>query len=245
MKRKYSLWKKLMKRDMDIDRVYDIIALRIIVDTEEECYRVLGIIHSVWNPLPNRIKDYIALPKPDGYRSIHTTILTGQGKTAEIQIRTKEMHAGAAYGIIARFSYREQNNKRDKNEKLKSKWMEELKNLRYTPDDPKTSIYSPKINFFDDRIFIFTPDGDIVDLPEDSSPIDFAYAIHSDLGNHLAGARVNGKMVPIYSKLKNKDVVEIIKKKDTHPSRKWLEYVKTNLARKHIKSYLERKSLLN
>ena len=244
MKHKYSLWKKLSKREMDIEKVYDVIALRVVVDTIEDCYRVLGIIHSIWNPLPGRIKDYIAVPKPNGYRSIHTTIFTGLGEVAEIQISTKEMHAEAAYGVAAHFAYKEQGNKKVKDDRNKFKWIEELKELKYFPDDPKRFINHLKMDFFNDRIFIFTPKGDVIDLPEDSTPLDFAYSIHSDVGDHTFGAKINGKMSQIFSILKNGDIVEIITRKDSKPSSKWLEYAKTTIAKKHIRSYLEKNSLL-
>jgi len=245
MKHKYSLWKKLTKRDMDIEKIYDIIALRVVVNTVEDCYRVLGLVHSIWNPLPGRIKDYIAVPKPNGYRSIHTSIFTGLGGIAEIQIRTKEMHAEAAYGIAAHFAYKENGNKKAIDDKLKFKWIEELKDINYSPDEPKNFIEHLKMDFFNDRIFIFTPQGDVVDLPEDSSPIDFAYSIHSDIGDHISQAKVNGKIAPILSKLKNGDIVEIITKKDSHPSSKWIDYAKTSVAKKNIRSYLEKNSLLS
>ena len=244
MKHKYSLWKKLLRYDMDINKIYDIVALRVVVETVEECYKVLGIIHSIWNPLPGRMKDYIALPKPNGYRSIHTTIFTGDGGTAEIQIRTKEMHAEAAYGIAAHFAYKESGGKKALDDKSKFKWIEELRDLNYMPDEPKKFIESLKMDFFNDRIFIFTPKGDIIDLPAGATPIDFAYSIHSDIGDHTSGAKINGKMSHIFSGLKNMDIVEIIKKKDANPSSKWLEYAKTSIAKKHIKSYLEKNSLL-
>lgn len=244
MKHKYSLWKKLIKRQMDIEKVYDMVALRVVVENIEDCYRVLGIIHSIWNPLPGRIKDYIALPKPNGYQSIHTTVFTGLGGIAEIQIRTKEMHLEAAYGIAAHFAYKEEGNRKVNMDKLKFKWIEELKGLNYSPNESNKFIEHLKMDFFSDRIFIFTPEGDIVDLPEDSTPIDFAYTIHSDIGDHISGAKINGKMSQIFSKLKNRDIVEIIKNKDAHPSSKWLEYTKTTIAKKHIKSYLEKNSLL-
>ena len=242
MKHKYSLYKKLLRYDMDIDKIYDIVALRVVVETVEECYRILGLVHSLWNPLPGRIKDYIAIPKPNGYRSIHTTIFTGSGGVAEIQIRTKDMHAEAAYGIAAHFAYKE--NKRGKNDRSKFKWIEELKELNYSPSEPRTFIEHLKMDFFNDRIFIFTPKGDVVDLPEDSTPIDFAYNIHSDIGDHTSAAKVNGKISQLFSKLKNGDIVEIITKKDAHPSAKWLEFVKTTTAKKHIRSYLDKNSLL-
>ncbi|MFA6585686.1 MAG: RelA/SpoT family protein [Candidatus Paceibacterota bacterium] len=246
LKHKYSLWKKLVKHGMEIDKIHDIVALRVVVENVEECYRVLGIIHSIWKPLPGRIKDYIAVPKPNGYRSIHTSIFTGSGGVAEIQIRTKQMHAEAAYGIAAHFTYKEGMGKEDKRQENEQfKWIEELKNFNYELDDPKNYLEHLKTDFFNDRIFIFTPMGDVVDLPEDSSPIDFAYSIHSDIGNHIFGAKVNGKIAPILSKLKNGDIIEIITKKDSHPSSKWLEFAKTNSARKNIRSYLEKNSLLS
>jgi len=244
IKHKYSLYKKLLKYDMDIEKIYDIVALRVVVDTVEECYRVLGLVHSLWNPLPGRIKDYIAVPKPNGYRSIHTTIFTGLGGIAEIQIRTKEMHAEAAYGIAAHFAYKEQGNKKIKEDKSKFKWVEELKELNYSPDDPKKFIDHLKMDFFNDRIFVFTPKGDVIDMPENSTPLDFAYSVHSDIGDHTSGAKINGKMSPIFSKLKNGDIVEIITRKDSRPSSKWLESAKTAIAKKHIKSYLEKNSLV-
>jgi len=244
IKHKYSLFKKLQKYDMDIDKIFDIVALRVVVETVEECYRVLGIVHSIWNPMPGRIKDYIAVPKPNGYRSIHTTIFTGLGGVAEIQIRTREMHTEAAYGVAAHFSYKEQGRKKVKDNKDKFKWIDELKELKYSPEDPKSFIDHLKMDLFSYRIFIFTPKGDVIDLPDDSTPLDFAYAIHSDVGDHIFGSKVNGKMVPIFSKLKNGDIVEIITKKDSKPSSKWLDYVKTATAKKHIKSYLEKNTLL-
>ena len=244
LKHKYSLYKKLLKYDMDINKIYDVVALRVVVDTVEDCYRVLGLAHSIWNPLPGRIKDYIAVPKPNGYRSIHTTIFTGLGGVAEIQIRTREMHAEAAYGIAAHFAYKEQGGKKVKIDKDKFKWIEELKELNYSPDDPKRFIDHLKMDFFNNRIFVFTPKGDVIDMPEDSCPIDFAYSIHSDLGEHIFGAKINGKMSPLFSKLKNGDIVEVTTKKDSKPSEKWLEYVKTSIAKKHIKSYLEKNTLL-
>ena len=228
---------------MDLDKVHDIVALRVVVDSIEECYRVLGLVHSMWKPLPGRIKDYIALPKPNGYRSIHTTIFTGSGGVAEIQIRTQKMHAEAAYGIAAHFAYKEKTRKKD--EKSKFEWIDELKDLEKVTNEPKKFIEHLKMDFFNDRIFIFTPQGDVVDLPENSSPIDFAYAIHSDLGDHTFGAKVNGRILPLGAKLKNGDIVDIIQKKDSHPSTKWLDYCITTLAKKHIKQYLEKHSLLS
>lgn len=244
VKHKYSLWKKLQKYEMDIEKIYDIVALRVVLENVEDCYRVLGIVHSIWKPLPGRIKDFIAFPKPNGYRSLHTTILTGSGGIAEIQIRTQDMHVEAAYGIAAHFAYKETGEKKPTYDKSKFKWIEELKDFKYAPDEPTKFIEHLKMDFFNDRIFIFTPKGDVVDLPENSTPIDFAYSIHSDIGDHISGAKVNGKMIQITSPLRNGDIVEITDKSDAHPSSKWLEFVKTAIAKKHIKSYLEKNSLL-
>ena len=245
VKHKYSLYQKLLRYDMDIEKIYDIVALRVMVDTIEECYRVLGVVHSIWKPLPGRIKDYIALPKPNGYRSLHTTVFTGGHGIAEIQIRTAEMDKEAHYGVAAHFAYKEKDNKKSRESKSKLKWMEELKNLNHIPEAPKKFIEHIKMDFFNNRIFVFTPKSDVIDLPEDSSPIDFAYSIHSDVGDHMAGVKVNGKMGQIFSKLKNGDIVEIITKKDCHPTSKWLENTKTSIAKKHIKAYLEKNSLLS
>jgi guanosine-3',5'-bis(diphosphate) 3'-pyrophosphohydrolase len=244
VKSKYSLYKKLLKYNMDIEKIYDIVALRVIVNTVGECYQVLGLIHSLWKPLPGRIKDYIALPKPNGYQSLHTTIIVDGGGIAEIQIQDTNMHAEAAYGIAAHFAYKESGSKKAKNDSSKFKWIEELKELNYSPDQPKQFLEHLKMDFFNDRIFVFTPKGDVLDLPEGSSPIDFAYTIHSELGDHISSAKVNGKMVQILSVLKNGDIVEIVEKKDAHPSSKWLDHTKSSIAKKHIKSYLEKNSLL-
>ncbi len=247
VKHKYSLWRKLLRKDKDLSKVYDIVALRVVVETIEECYQVLGIVHSLWKPLPGRIKDYIALPKPNGYRSIHTTIFTGKRGIAEIQIRTREMNLEAAYGFAAHFAYKETASRKKKTDDISQlKWLEELKNLHHEHDfsDPQKYLEHLKMDFFSDRIFIFTPKSDIIDLPEDSSPVDFAYAIHSDVGEHISGVKINGRIASIDTKLKNGDIVEIITKKDARPSSKWLDYAKTSMAKKHIKSYLEKNSLL-
>ncbi|MCX6757554.1 MAG: RelA/SpoT family protein [Candidatus Nomurabacteria bacterium] len=245
LKHKYSLYKKLLRYDMNLEKIMDIVALRVVVENVEDCYRVLGIVHSIWNPVPGRIKDYIAIPKPNGYRSLHTTIFTGGGGMAEIQIKTKEMHAEAAYGIAAHFAYKERGNKKAKEDKSKFEWIEELKDLKDIAGNSEKFIEHLKMDFFNDRIFIFTPKGDVVDLPDNSSSIDFAYAIHSDVGDHISAVKINGKVSPLSTILKNMDIVEIIKKESAHPSSKWLEYAKTTLAKKHIKSYLEKNSLLN
>ena len=241
VKHKYSLYRKLQKYNFDIEKIHDIVALRVVLENLEECYQVLGIVHSIWRPLPGRIKDYVAVPKPNGYRSLHTTVFTGSGSIAEIQIRTREMHAEAAYGIAAHYAYKE---KSCPAQKSKLDWIDQLKDLNHAPNEPDKFIEHLKMDIFNDRIFVFTPKGDVVDLPDGSSPIDFAYSIHSDIGDHIFGAKINGKMVQIFSPLKNGDIIEIVKKKDSHPSSKWLEHTKSSVAKKHIKNYLEKNSLL-
>ena len=240
----YSLWKKLQKYEMDIGKIYDIIALRVMVDSVSDCYLVLGLIHGEWTPVPNRIKDYIASPKANGYQSLHTTIFTGTGGIVEIQIRTHEMHEKAENGIAAHFIYKEKN----KEESIISKqfeWVNQLHDLNLSKEDPEKFLKTIKMDFFKDRVFVFTPKGDVVDLPEDSSVIDFAYAIHTDVGDHTQGARVNGKNSSLGTKLKNNDIVEIQTNKNSKPSSKWLDYTKTSLARKRINFYLKSNSLLS
>ncbi len=250
-KHKYSLWQKLKKYDMDINKIYDIVALRVIVEDVEDCYRTLGIIHSIWRPMPGRIKDYIATPKPNGYRSLHTTIFTGNGGIVEIQIRTKEMHAEAAYGIAAHFVYKDKTqNKKSKDIEGKVgaqelEWVKELKDLQKNLEEPEKFLEHLKMDLFKDRIFVLTPKGDVVDLPEESSAIDFAYAIHSDIGNHAQSAKINGKIATLHTKLSNHDMVEIQVNKNAHPSSKWLPHAKTGMAKKHINTYLKENSLLS
>jgi len=240
----YSLWKKLLKNDMDIEKIYDIIALRVMVNSVADCYHVLGLIHGEWTPVPNRIKDYIATPKANGYQSLHTTIFTGTGGIAEIQIRTYEMHEKAENGIAAHFIYKEKN-KDDSKMPKQLEWVQQLHDLNQIQDDPEKFLKSIKMDFFNNRVFVFTPKGDVIDLPEDSSVIDFAYAIHTDIGNHAQGSKVNGKNSALNTKLKNNDIIEIQTNKNAKPSSKWLDHTKTSLARKQINNYLKENSLLS
>lgn len=251
IKHAYSIWKKLLKRPekerASIETIYDIAAIRIIVETIEECYAVLGLVHSLWKPLPTRIKDFIALPKLNGYQSLHTTVFTGEGGLVEIQIRTAEMHSRAEFGVASHYLYKEQTT--DVPNDPKFRWIEEFKNLGKADEGHATEdlISHLKSDFFNDRIFVFTPRGEVIDLPKDSSAIDFAYAIHSDIGNTMSGARVNGKFVSLDTKLNSSDIVEIETRKDAKPKSKWLDYVKSSAAKKHIRAYMkeqEDKSLL-
>lgn len=233
----YSLYKKLLKHDRDLSKIYDLIALRITVPTIEDCYNVLGIIHSRWKPLPGRIKDYIALPKPNGYQSLHTTVFCLGGKITEFQIRTEEMHYQAEFGVAAHWHYAEQK-KSIKLPKSKliwvqelARWQERLANL----DDLKEGL---EIDFFRDRIFVFTPLGDVKDLPVGATAVDFAYCIHTDIGSHCAGAKINGKMVQLNRQLQNGDMVEILTSKRAKPHSDWLSFAKTALARGCIRKAL-------
>ena len=232
IKRKYSLYKKLQRKDMDIEKIYDIVALRVLVPTVEDCYKALGLVHNMWRPFPGRIKDYIAVPKINGYQSIHTTIFTGDGGITEIQIRTPKMHHEAEYGIAAHFAYKTQAGQ----DAPELAWMKQLSAI--SKEGPKDFVKDLKTDFFNDRIFVFTPEGDVVDLPNGSSVIDFAFAIHSDIGLHTTGAKVNGKFSALKTKLKTDDIVEIETKESAHPTSKWLDYAVTALARRHIQRYV-------
>lgn len=232
----FSLYRKLRRKDMDIDKIYDIVALRVMVPTIEDCYRVLGIIHSSWRPFPGRIKDYIASPKPNGYQSLHTTIFTGDGGIAEIQIRTPEMHDVAEYGIASHYNYKGVYSSSEVSNGKNFNWLNQLRDFQKEQLKPAEFMKELKTDFFEDRIFIFTPLGDVIDLPKGATIIDFAYAIHSDIGNHLCSAKVNGDNKALKTELKNRDVVEVEHKDSCRPSSKWLYYAKTTLAKKHIKN---------
>lgn len=247
-KHMYSLWQKLKRYDDDLSHIHDLVALRIIVASIDECYKVLGIIHNNWKPLIGRIKDYIAMPKPNGYRSIHTTVFGPGGEIVEIQIRTREMHEQAEFGIAAHWHYSEKKSgidyllhKVSRAPKKELVWVRELANWQKAMADNKEMVTDLGMDFFSDRIFVYTPTGDVKDLPIGATPIDFAYAVHTDLGNHVGGAKVNGKMVTLGYELKRGDIVDIIKKKNATPKHDWLDYAKTSLARNKIKSHIKDK----
>lgn len=245
VKNLFSLWKKLQRKDMDPDKVYDILAVRVIVKSVEDCYHALGIIHKHWRPVSGRIKDYIAVPKANGYRSLHTTIFRGDGGIIEIQIRTEEMHEEAQYGIASHLTYKEKggtNGNGDIDRNLA--WVKEIAKWQKTVASSDEFMEHLHMDFFKNRVFVYTPNGDVIDLPEDSSPIDFAYAIHSNIGDHVASAKVNGKLVSIETKLQNGDIVEIETKESASPKRKWLDFTKTTLAKRHIRTYLDKTSAI-
>jgi len=234
----WSLYQKILKHEMDFERIYDLVALRIIVDEIKTCYEALGIIHKIWRPLPGRIKDYIALPKPNGYQAIHTTLFCLDGKITEIQIKTQKMHEEAEHGIAAHWAAKEGIDL--KAQRKKFAWVTQLNDWQKGIVSHQEYLEGLKIDFFKNRIFILTPKGDVIDLPENATPVDFAYAVHTEIGNHCAGAKVNGKIAPLSVTLKNGDIVEIILDKKRHPSRDWLSFVKTNLAKSRIKDELKK-----
>lgn len=248
-KRMSSLYQKLLKNGMDVDRIFDLVAFRIIVDSVEQCYAALGAIHQIWPPLPGRIKDYIALPKSNGYQSLHTTVIGPEQMPVEFQIRTTEMHARAERGIAAHWIYKNVKGKsrrrspREMAEELE--WVKELRSWQEAFQDPTATpedfLEAMKINFFRRRIFPMTPRGEVIDLPIGATPIDFAYKIHSDVGNTAVGAKVNGKIMPLDHELQTGDLVEIIMQKNKKPSEDWLRFVKTPAAREHIRDALHKK----
>jgi len=237
-KRLYSLYLKLKQKNWDTEQIYDIVAVRIIVSSINDCYAVLGIIHKLWKPLKGRIKDYISQPKPNGYKSLHTTVFCDEGHIVEFQIRTLEMHEAAEFGIAAHWHYHE-NKKPIKNTDKSVAWAQELAKIQKDVFNNLSDLDVLKIDFFQNRIFVFTPKGDVIDLPENATSIDFAYQIHSDIGNKCNSALVNDQMVSLDTPLKSGDVVEIIVDKNRKgPSRDWLKFIKTNAARQQIKHYL-------
>ncbi|MBU4143014.1 RelA/SpoT family protein [Patescibacteria group bacterium] len=244
----WSLYKKLQRYEMNLSQIYDLVALRIIVNDIDDCYATLGLIHKLWRPLPGRIKDYIALPKPNGYQSIHTTVFCREGKITEIQIRTQQMHEEAERGIAAHWYYAEQKGLKSYIKKIftpapakELRWIKQLQDWqKETKATPEEFFQSLKIDFFKDRIFVFTPRGDVINLPENATPLDFAYQIHSDIGHHCQGAKVDGKMVTLNSLLRNGQVVEITTQKNARPSRDWLKIAKTNQALNKIRQWLSR-----
>jgi len=244
-KRYSSLYKKLLRYEMDVEKIYDLVALRIVVSSVEECYAALGIIHKLWPPLPGRIKDYIALPKPNGYRSLHTTVFCLDQKITEIQIRTQEMHEESENGIAAHWAYEQikggkayARRQAVTAEKKELAWVQQLRSWQKEFTNPEEFISSLKIDFFRDRIFAITPKGEVMDLPAGASPIDFAYQVHSAIGDTCSGAKVNGKIVPLNYELRSGDVVEIMTQKNKLPSESWLEFVTTASAKHHIRMRL-------
>jgi len=232
----YSLYQKLLRKNWEIENVHDVVAARIIVKDLGDCYAALGIVHKLWAPLKGRIKDYIAKPKPNGYQSLHTTVFCEEGKIVEFQIRSRAMHEEAEYGIAAHWHYDE------KGSRLPAKdiqWAKELAHIQKEILNNIKDLEEMKVDFFRNHIFAFTPHGDVIDLPEDATPIDFAYHIHTEIGNKCNGAKINDQMVSLDTPIKSGDVIEIIIDKNRKgPSPDWLKFAKTHLAKNHIKNSL-------
>ncbi len=235
----YSIYRKMKEKGKTLDQIYDTVAIRVIVDTVDECYEILGKIHNKWKPVPGRIKDYIATPKPNLYRSLHTTVVTNYGRTFEIQIRTYEMNHAAEYGIAAHWKYKEKKEGDDLDQRLS--WIREVMEWQGGLKDSKEFLTSLKGDLYNSEVLVFTPNGDVKSLPKDATPIDFAYSIHSAVGDKCVGAKVNGKMVPLGSTLKVGDVVEIITSPHSKgPSWDWLKIVKNPSARVKIRQFFKR-----
>ncbi len=245
----YSLWKKLLRYNMDWHLIHDLMAVRIVVDSVEECYTILGIIHKLWKPLPGRIKDYIALPKQNGYQSLHTTVFCVDKKVTEFQIRTQEMHNEAEYGIAAHWAWEIAGKPRQLKDMPHKKfsWIKQLQEWQKKFSKSiigEEFLDALKIDFFKDRVFVLTPKGDVIDLPEGATPVDFAYHIHSEVGNSMVAAKVNNRIVPLSHELISGDIVEIITQKNKKPNLKWLEFAKTPIAKQHIRNAMKEYGLL-
>lgn len=237
VKHLYSLWNKLRHNHYDMSKIYDVFALRILVPHVGDCYQALGIIHGLYKPLPGRFKDYIAQPKPNGYQSLHTSIFDGKGGVLEVQIRTEAMHQEAEYGIYSHVGYKEQGGSHVTSKKSDASWTRELLEAQRGLEKPEDFLKHLKLDFFEARVFVYTPKGDVIELPKGACVIDFAYAIHSDIGNHMSGALVNKKMVSLDTLVQQGDIIEILTSDKSKPNRKWLGFCKTTLAKQQIRRY--------
>jgi GTP pyrophosphokinase len=236
----YSIYKKMEDYNKDFDEIFDLTAIRVIVNDTRECYSVLGVCHSIWNPIPGRFKDYIAVPKSNLYQSLHTTVITQDGDTLEIQIRTKEMHRIAEFGIAAHWIYK--GGKREKQENIDKKlaWIREVLENQNETSDPEQFMDSIKVDLYVNEVFVYTPNGDVFELPSGSTPIDFAYKVHSEVGHQCVGAKVNGKIVPLSYELSSGEIVSIITKKGSGPSRDWINLVQSNHAKNRIRRWFKK-----
>src|SRR6478736_4506499 len=238
VKRLYSIWLKLKRQKIDLEHVYDFVALRVVTPSVKDCYAALGIIHNTWSPVPGRIKDFIAMPRPNGYQSLHTSVISEKGTPFEVQIRTDDMHQQAEEGIAAHWKYKE-GRIGDQRDERYFQWMRQLLEWQQEVRDPQEFINNLKIDLYPEEVYIFTPRGEVKALPRGATPLDFAYAIHTDVGHRCVGARVNGKMVPLRTRLKNGEIVEIITQAGHTPSRDWLNYVVTSRARQKIRHFVQ------
>src|SRR6476469_9067240 len=237
IKRLFSIHQKLKRQKIDLDQVYDLVAIRIVTQSVRDCYAALGIIHQTWSPVPGRIKDFIAMPRPNGYQSLHTSVISERGFPFEVQIRTSEMHRQAEEGIAAHWKYKEGRVGAGRDEQY-FLWLRQLLEWQKEVRDPQEFLQNLKIELYPEEVYIFTPRGEVKALPRDATPVDFAYAIHTDVGHQCVGARVNGKMVPLRARVRNGDIVEILTTPGHKPSRDWLNFVNTSRARNKIKHYI-------
>ncbi len=239
VKHLYSIYRKMQAQGIEVSRVYDYIAFRLITDSVKSCYAALGIIHGhpTWRPVPGRFKDYIAMPKPNFYQSLHTSLMTDRGYPFEVQIRTHDMHAVAEHGIAAHWKYKE-GRKFDPGEEKRFHWIRRLMDWQQEVEDPREFLQAVKLDLYPEEVYTFTPRGEVRAFPRGATAIDFAYSIHTEIGHHCSGVRLNGRLVPIKTELKNGDVVEILTSTSHHPSRDWLNYVKTSHARQKIRHWL-------
>ena len=234
----YSVWQKMTRENKDFTEIYDLSAIRVLVDSVRDCYGVLGVVHSLWKPVPGRFKDYVAMPKSNGYQSLHTTVITHTGEPIEIQIRTHEMHRVAEFGVAAHWTYKEGGKDASFDQKLS--WLRSLLEWQNDLGDAESFLDTVKVDLFQDEVYVFTPKGDVLNLPADSSPVDFAYRIHTEVGHRCIGAKVNGRMVPLDYELKNGEIVEILTSKGPHgPSRDWLNFVKSASAKERIRKWFK------
>jgi GTP pyrophosphokinase len=234
----YSIYHKMVQQGLTLEQVYDLIAFRVIVKSIKDCYAVLGLVHAMWKPVPGRFKDYISMPKANMYQSLHTTVIGPDGERIEIQIRTEEMHQLAEYGVAAHWKYKEGGEKLKEKDAERFSWLRRILDWQQELKDPREFMASLRFDLFQDEVYVFTPGGEVKELPEGATPVDFAYMIHSEVGDRCAGAKVNGRLVPLNTRLKNGDVVEIITDPHRHPSRDWLKFVKTAKARTRIKHWI-------
>jgi GTP diphosphokinase / guanosine-3',5'-bis(diphosphate) 3'-diphosphatase len=237
IKRLFSIHQKLKRQKIDLEQVYDLVALRIVTESVKDCYAALGIIHQTWSPVPGRIKDFIAMPRPNGYQSLHTSVVSERGFPFEVQIRTADMHRTAEEGIAAHWKYKEGRVGAGRDEQY-FVWLRQLLEWQQEVRDPQEFLQNLKIDLYPEEVYIFTPKGEVKALPRDATPVDFAYAVHTDVGHQCVGARVNGKMVPLRTRLRNGDIAEIITTPGHKPSRDWLNFVATSRARNKIKHHL-------
>ena len=234
----YSVWQKMTRESKDFSEIYDLSAIRVQVESVRDCYGVLGVVHSLWKPMPGRFKDYIAMPKSNGYQSLHTTVITHTGEPIEIQIRTQEMHRVAEFGVAAHWTYKEGGKDASFDQKLS--WLRSLLEWQNEVGDAESFLNTVKVDLFQDEVYVFTPRGDVINLPTGSTPVDFAYRIHTEVGHHCIGAKVNGRMVPLEYDLKNGEIVEILTSKAPHgPSRDWLNFVKSASAKERIRKWFK------